>query len=171
MDWGDGQHSVLQNYNVNPMNTVAIKHTYNSIGFKAIKVSGISPTCFGTASKRIYVSFNKLAPESLYTPTNKIKSISGGNGVQAFKVYKIKVNGTGKCSKMRVYWGDGKSTLLNNYNLASPSYISHTYFTVGQKTIKAKAVAGCSGLASKKVTVNKFKEPKPGKPGSGYRLQ
>lgn len=73
----------------------------------------------------------------------------GGPGGFAFAV-----NGIGRCSSLKIDWGDGDIDLLTNYDLSQKSLIFHPFDGwSGGKTITAIALSGCAGTARTRINV------------------
>ena len=124
-------------------------HAYSSTGVKTISASATGFGCSGSANTTI-----SIIGVVLDNPT--ISSISGSSCAKKGASYKIKVNGSGGsgiCAKLNVNWGDTHSNNYLSHSLTASPWRSHTYNSLGTKTITASGANGCSGTKTKTITV------------------
>ena len=146
--WGDTHSNTISGPANLPHSPPA--HTYTSTGTRTISVAS-HPGCIGgTVSTSINIT-GVVVPDS---PT--ISSITGSSCAKKGSSYKIKVNGSGGsgiCNTLNVNWGDTHSSNYANHNLTASPWRSHTYNSLGTKTITASGANGCSGTKTKTITV------------------
>lgn len=143
IDWGDSPAPNPTGLIVFPFTTT---HVFSFVSVPTIRTVTVSPaggTCTGSATTTVTVN---PAP-------GVIGSIAGPANATVGAPISITVNGTGLCGSMNISWGDGAEP-LNNYNLASPIAINHTYLSSGPKTITVTGTASCGGSANHNLTVS-----------------
>jgi len=149
INWGDTHSNTISGPATLPHTPPS--HTYTSPGTKSISVAS-HPGCIGgTVSTSINIT-GVVVPDN---PT--ISSITGSSCAKKGSSYKIKVNGSGGsgiCATLNVNWGAGEgSNNYTNHNLTASPWRSHTYNSLGTKTITASGADGCSGTKTRTITV------------------
>ena len=144
IDWGDGASST-------PGGGVAFPHVtthlYGPVASSTVRTINITPSggeCAGSATTTVIVNPAPGVISSITGPATAVRDVP----------MSITVNGTGLCGSMNINWGEGLPEPVNNYNLASPTAINHTYTGSGPKTVTVTGTASCSGSVTHNLTVS-----------------